>query len=172
MHTKYPTLIVATGFAMFFLGCQDEPTGPAGHDGPSFAAVASTQIVVNQISATKFVPCANGGLGEDVFLSGPFHSVFHVTLDGSGGAHVTVVHNPQGVSGTGLITGTKYVGVGASPQDEFNVKVGEEHTSVTNKLIVGQGPGNNLLMHTTTHTTVLGDGTVTSFVDNVSIECK
>jgi hypothetical protein len=62
--------------------------------------------------------------------------------------------------------------VGASPQDEFNVEVGEEHTSVTNKLIVGQGPGNNLLMHATTHTTVLGDGTVTSFVDNVSIECK
>jgi hypothetical protein len=79
-----------------------------------------------------------------------------------------VVHNPQGVTGTGL----KYVGVGASPQDEFNVKVGKEHTSVTNKRIVGQGPGNNLLMHTTTHTTVLGDGTVTSFVDNVSIECK
>jgi hypothetical protein len=172
MHTKHLTLVVATVVALSSLGCQEEATGPASHNGPSFSAVASTENVERVIAVTKFVPCANGGLGEDVFVAGNFHDVFHVTLDGSGGAHVVIVHNPQGVSGTGLITGVKYQGVGTFLQDAGNVKVGEEHTSVANQLLIGQGPGNNLLMHTDFHFTVLANGTVTSFHDNISIECK
>ena len=171
MHTKYLTLIAATAFAMSSLGCQDDATGPASGGGPSFSAETSTQIVVNPISITKFVPCANGGLGEDVSLSGDIHSVFHVTLDGSGGAHVVVIHNPQGVSGTGLTTGAKYQGAGTH-QDVFNATVGVEETTVTIGQLIGQGPGNNLLIHDILHTTVLANGVVTSFHDNFSIECR
>ena len=172
MQTKYFTLIATTAFAMSSLGCQSEATGPASGGGPSFSAETSTQVVERVIAGTKFVPCANGGLGEDVFLSGSFHDVFHVGLDGSGGAHVVIVHNPQGVSGTGLITGAKYQGVGTFLQDASNVQVGEEHTSVANMRIIGQGPGNNFLIHTDFHFTVLANGEVTSFHDNVSIDCK
>ena len=171
MQTKYSTLIVAAAFALSSLGCQEDVTEPAGGSGPSLAAAPSTQIVVTPISITKFVPCANGGLGEDVSLSGSIHSVFHVTLDGSGGAHVVVIHNPQGVSGTGLTTGAKYQGVGTH-QDEFNATVGTEETTVTTGLLIGQGPGNNLLTRETLHTTVLANGVVTSFRDNLSIACK
>ena len=171
MHAKYCTLIVAAGFALSSLGCQDDVTGPASRNSASFAAASSTQIVVNPISITKFVPCANGGLGEDVSLSGDIHSVFHVTLDGRGGAHVVVIHNPQGVSGVGLTTGARYQGVGTH-QDVFNATVGVEETTVTTSQIIGQGPGNNLLMHEVVHTTVLASGAVTSFHDNVSIECQ
>jgi hypothetical protein len=172
MHTKHLTLIAATAFALSSLGCQGEATGPAGGGSPSFSAETSTQIVERVIAVTKFVPCANGGLGENVSASGNFHDVFHVTLDGSGGAHVVIVHNPQGVSGTGLITGDKYQGVGTFLQDASNVKVGEENTSVANMRLIGQGPGNDLLIHTDFHFTVLASGEVTSFHDNVSIECK
>jgi len=171
MQTKYRTLIVAAAFALSSLGCQEEMTGPASRSGPSLAAAPSTQIVVTPISITKFVPCANGGLGEDVSLSGSIHSVFHVTLDGRGGAHVVVIHNPQGVSGTGLTTGAKYQGVGTH-QDEFNATIGAEETTVTTGLLIGQGPGNNLLTREVLHTTVLANGVVTSFRDNLSIECK
>jgi hypothetical protein len=171
MYTQYLALIVATAFGMSSLGCQEEATGPSTRGGPSFAAATSTQEVVNAISITKFVPCANGGLGEDVFLSGNIHSVFHVTLDGSGGAHIVVIHNPQGVSGTGLTTGAKYQGVGTH-QDEFNSTVGVEETTVTTGRLIGQGPGNNFLFHENLHTTVLANGVVTSFHDNFSIECR
>jgi len=170
MHAKYCTLIVAA-FALSSLGCREDVTGPASRSGPSFAAAASTQIVVNAISITKFVPCASGGLGESVSLSGDIHSVFHVTLDGLGGAHVVVIHNPQGVSGVGLTTGVSYQGVGTH-QDEFNAKVGVEETTVTTGLLIGQGSGNNLLTREVFHTTVLANGVVTSFFDNLSIECK
>ena len=171
MHTRYLTLILTAAFGICSVGCQEEATAPVTLGGPSLAAETSTQNIVQVLSSTKFVPCANGGVGEDVFLSGNFHSVFHVTLDGGGGAHVKESHNPQGISGTGLITGAKYQGVGAS-SDEFNAKVGFEHTSVTNKRIIGQGPGNNFLVHGISHTTVLANGVVTSFEDNFSIECK
>lgn len=172
MHPKYLALMATTAFAMSSIGCQHDATAPTSGDGPSFSAESTTENTQRLLEATKFVPCANGGLGEDVALSGSFHTMSHVTLDGSGGVHVRVVHNPQGISGTGLTTGAKYVGVGASPQDGFNVKVGEERTSVTNMRIIGQGPGNNLLIHTDFHFTVLANGVVTSFHDNVRITCK
>ena len=148
MQSTYRTLIVTAAFALSSLGCQEDVTGPASRSGPSFAAAPTTQVVVNAISITKFVPCANGGLGEDVSLSGNIHSVFHVTLDGRGGAHVVVIHNPQGVSGTGLTTGAQYQGVGPK-LDVFNATVGFEETTVTTSLLIGQGPGNNLILHET-----------------------
>ncbi len=165
-------LLVAGAFALSSLGCGEDATEPAGPGGPSFAAETSTQQLVNHLEVTRFVPCANGGAGEDVFLSGDIHIVVHVTLDGSGGAHFDEVHNPQGVSGFGLTTGAQYQGVGGSPLDASNVRVGEEHTSVRNMMIIGQGPDNNLVLHATFHITILADGTVTAFHDNVSLTCK
>jgi hypothetical protein len=164
--------LLAIAFVLSSVGCREETTGPAGDGGPSLAAEASTQIVVNQLDLTRFNDCGNGGAGEDVHLTGPLKIVFHVTLDGSGGAHVVEVHNPQGVSGTGLTTGTMYRGVGGSPLDASNVRVGEEHTSVTNILLIGQGPGNNFVLQEHSHITVLADGTVTSFHDDFSSECR
>ena len=165
-------LLVAGAFALSSLGCREDPAGPAGPGGPSLAAETSTLHLVNHLEVTRFVPCANGGAGEDVFVSGDIHIVVHVTLDGNGGAHFDEIHNPQGVSGTGLTTGAMYRGVGGSPLDASNVRVGEEHTSVLNIMLIGQGPGNNLILHEKFHVTILADGTVTSFHDNVSVECK
>jgi hypothetical protein len=165
-------LAVAIAFVLSSAGCREESTGPAGDDSPSLAATTSTQQLVNHIAVTRFVPCANGGVGEDVFVSGDIHIVFHVTLDGSGGAHVVEVHNPEGVSGTGLTTGALYRGVGGTLLDASNVRVGEEHTSVRNMMLIGQGPGNNLILHADFHVTVLADGTVTAFHDNLSMTCS
>jgi hypothetical protein len=165
-------LLVAGAFALSSLGCGEEATEPAAAGAPSLAAAASTQQLVNHIEVTRFVPCANGGAGEDVFLSGDIHIVVHVTFDGSGGAHFDEIHNPQGVSGIGLTTGAMYRGVGGSPFDASNVRVGEEHTSVANIMLIGQGPGNNLVLHTTFHITILANGTATSFHDNFRMECR
>jgi hypothetical protein len=172
MQPSHLALLAAAAFAGASLACREDATGPAAPGGPSLAAEASTQQFVNHLAVTRFVPCANGGVGEDVSLSGDIHVVFHVTLDGSGGAHVDEIHNPQGVKGTGLITGATYQGVGGSPLDASNVRVGEEHSSVRNMLIIGQGPGNNFMLHENFHITVLADGTVTSVHDNFTSECR
>lgn len=138
------------------------------------ATTAQAAVLTNTdfpINITVFVPCAAGGAGEDVALSGNLHVLFSITFDSSGGFHAESHANPQGVSGTGLTTGDKYQGTGVT-RDDFNGKVGFETTFVNNFRIIGQGPGNNFLVHDNSHVTVHPDGTVTGFVDNFSVECQ
>jgi hypothetical protein len=65
----------------------------------------------------------------------------------------------------------KYQGTG-DPRDSFNGVVGFEETFVNNFRIIGQGPGNNFLVHENFHITVNVNGTLTVFRDNFSVECK
>jgi hypothetical protein len=44
-------------------------------------------------------------------------------------------------------------------------------TFVNNFKIIGQGPGNNFLVHQNVHITVNANGTLTASVDNFSTEC-
>src|SRR4051812_26788386 len=118
-----------------------------------------------------FVSCANGGAGGDVGVSGTVHDLFHVTFDNVGGLHIKALDNPQGISGVGLTTGAKYQATGGT-QSEFNAKVGLEETDVNNFRIIGQGPGNNFLVHDNFHVTVNANGTITAVHDNFSIDCK
>jgi hypothetical protein len=123
------------------------------------------------LNLTVFVPCARGGAGELVTLTGSLHILFVTTIDDRGGFHSKFHFQPQGVSGTGLITGDKYNATGET-QQTFNGRIGFEFTFVNNFKIIGQGPGNNFLVHENIHVTVLPDGTVTADVDNFSIKCK
>ena len=123
------------------------------------------------INLVVFVPCAAGGAGELVDLNGLLHVLFHVTIDDSGGFHSKFHFQPQGVSGTGLTTGDKYQATGET-QGTDNGKVGFESTFVNNFKIIGQGVGNNFLVHENFHVTVNANGTLTAFVDNFSVVCK
>lgn len=118
-----------------------------------------------------FVSCAAGGAGESVELSGTLHTLYKTTLDNKGGYHSKYHFQPQGVSGTGLTTGDKYMATGVT-QDAFNGHVGSEETYVNNFRIIGQGTGNNFLVHETFHVTINANGEVTAYVDNFSVECK
>jgi len=135
---------------------------------PALASAISTKIPIDLL---VFVPCANGGAGEIVELTGTLNDVFNLTFDNAGGIHVKGHDNPQGISGVGLTTGTKYQGTGVT-QFEFNAKFGIEETDINNFRMIGQGPGNNLLVHENFHVTVNANGTLTVFHDNFSIECK
>jgi len=118
-----------------------------------------------------FVPCAAGGAGEFVQLSGTLHVLFVTTIDSRGGFHSKYHFQPQGVSGTGLTTGAKYQATGVT-QGTFNGRVGFEETFVNNFRIIGQGPGNNFMIHENFHITVNANGEVTAFVDNFSVKCR
>ena len=132
------------------------------------AVVTNTSVPIN---ITLFVPCANGGAGEIIEVSGPLHVLESVTFDGHGGFHVHVLFNPQDVTGTGLTTGDKYQGTGET-QFDFNGTVGFTNTYVNNFNMIGQGPGNNFKVHENAHITVNADGTITAFVDNFSFTCQ
>jgi hypothetical protein len=123
------------------------------------------------VSITVFVPCANNGAGENVTLTGDLHVEFQINFDNAGGGHIHILFNPQGISGTGSVTGAKYQGTGMTQMGE-NFKTGFEFTFNNRFDIIGQGPGNNFSVHETAHITVNANGTLTVFFDNFSVTCK
>ena len=139
---------------------------------PAMAKAATyTTNVKYPVVWMDYVPCAMGGAGEWIVLYGEMHELFHTTLDDNGGFHLKFHVQPQGLSGTGLTSGDKYQGTGVT-QDSFNGKVGRTYTFVNNYRMIGQGPGNNLLVHENMHITVNANGDVTAVVDNVRVDCK
>ena len=138
--------------------------------GPAFAASTTSSSRFN-IDIIVFVPCAEGGAGEFVELSGSLHDLFQVTDNGKGKFILHFHDNPQGVVGTGLSSGDKYRGTGVT-QGIIVVGSGVTETFVNNFRIIGQGADNNYTVHDNSHLRVNPDGTVTSFHDNFSITCK
>ena len=148
-----------------------------------FAALALFTVPANaakqvndtsEINLTVFVPCAAGGAGELVDLSGPLHTLITFSINGnnvSGTAHF----QPQGLSGTGETTGDKYQATGVTKDTSFKVSFQNgqaQQTFVNNFRIIGTGPGNNYLVHEVAHITFNADGTLTVFHDSFSIDCK
>lgn len=138
---------------------------------PANAAVQENDTT--DISITVFIPCAAGGAGETVDLSGPLHTLISLTINGknvSGYFHF----QPQGISGTGESTGDKYHATGVTSESfKTSLQNGQANmTFINNFRIIGQGPGNNFLVHETFHLTINADGTLTVVHDNFSIDCK
>lgn len=140
-----------------------------------FSALAPAQAQTDQqrvpLYLEVFVDCAYDGLGETVVLEGTIHFTFHAKFDSAGGLHIHSLANPQGVRGYGQLTGDKYQGTGVA-KENFTLLPGQTSTFIDNFRIIGQGPGNNLLIHQNTHYTINANGDITAEVDNFSAECK
>jgi hypothetical protein len=162
--------------ALVVTGCDDSTAPSAGLIEPmasslAAAAAATTDNQIFFIEQPVFVDCANGGSGEVVVLRGNLHAQFHTTFNDAGHVTIKTHSNPQGVSGVGELTGAKYQGTGVT-QDIFTATVGNEETFINNFRVVGQGPGNNFLVHENLHITVNANGTLTVFLDHLRAECK
>ena len=141
----------------------------AGHTRSASAqATAITENLQFPIAFVVFVPCANGGAGEIVSLSGTLHEVFHITFDANGGVHVKIHDQPQAIRGFGQASGAKYQATGVTQQQSNTNPL----TFVNNFRIIGQGPGNNFLVHQVFHVTVNANGAVTALFDRASAECR
>ena len=137
-------------------------------------AITNTVNVEEPIDLPVFVPCANGGAGDIVILSGTIHIQAHVTVDARNGLHEHTVVNFNDVSGVGLLTGRTYRGVGVQ-HFEFSDNgptLQLEGTSENSFQAIGQGPGNNLIFHVLLHQTVNSNGDFTAEVVNVTADCK
>jgi hypothetical protein len=113
-------------------------------------------------------PCT----GEPLQLTGELHILFLVTNDANGGFHVQTQFQPQGVSGTGLVSGEQYRGVGVT-REEFNAQQGElrEYTLVDRFYLVSMGPSDNLLATTTIHVTFNANGEPTAELVRLDTKC-
>jgi hypothetical protein len=156
------------------LACESTPVAPdAGANlAPSFAASGFTDNFIVPIDFSLFIPCANGGLGEEVELTGNLHVVVHVTVASNANFLFKEHFQPQGVSGTGAVTGDTYHATGVTQDHTHNGRVGVTFTFVNNFRIIGQKAGNNFLAHQVIHVTVNANGTVTTVFDKLRADCK
>jgi hypothetical protein len=160
--------------AALLVACAQSPVTPdqdALND-LGFSASTSTDNIVIPLDFVVFVSCANGGQGEFVQLSGSLHILYHLTISSSGIVSFKDHFQPMSVSGTGLTTGAAYHGTGVTQDHNYFGQVGQTVSFIDNYRIIGQGPGNNFTLHENFHVTVNANGTVTTFVDNISADCK
>ena len=148
----------------------------AGLSRPRVAEAQATSDTINQsipVVLNQFVPCANGGAGEFITLTGNLHVLQHVTVNDN---HVTFKTHfqPQGISGTGNTTGDTYHATGVTQETTtFQLDGGTyEDTFVNNFRLIGQGRGNNLLVHQVSHFTFNNNGELTSDHTTFSIDCQ
>ena len=137
---------------------------------PALAEVTTNMTVPTDF--LSFVPCTNGGAGEDVRVTGDLHIVISVTLNGnhsSAKAHF----QPQGLEGVGLVTGTKYHVVGVTQERaSFNLNnFGGMLELVNNFRLIAQGQEPNFSVHQVGKVTVNANGFATSFVAYNSFVC-
>ena len=107
-----------------------------------------------------------------MYLSGDLHIVSHITRDAGGGYHLDDHYQPQGISGVGMTSGARYQATGVTRSSENCRALPYNYTLVNNFRIIGQGTGNNYLLHETFHLTVNANGELTASADNFGVDCK
>jgi hypothetical protein len=167
-------LVIAAIFSLNFISCTKDAVKAPGQD--KISTAVQSNATTNDQELTDlfvFIPCANGGAGEDVHLTGYLHIVTSLTINGNN-VRGKVHYQPQGIKGVGDVTGDKYNATGVT-QDEFKgslVNGQYEETSVNNFRIIGQGNGNNYLVHEVFHVTVNANGVVRVLFDKLRVDCK
>jgi hypothetical protein len=152
-------------------GTSPDETGGVIQSVPQARATTITTSVTFPIDISVFIPCANGGAGETVELTGELHDLFHITLTSANTFVFRFLDNPQGITGVGDVSGDTYHGTGGTQQTQTGA-VGTEQTFVNNFRIIGQRTGNNFLVHEELHFTVTANGTLTVNLDHLSVECR
>jgi hypothetical protein len=126
-------------------------------------------VVQNQRSAVDTV-VFNDCTGEDIALQGTAHVVFTTTESGNGGLHQAFESNMV-LSGTGLLTGSRYRSVSTN-SSTFNVSgLPAEQTSVGSSRLLRQGPGGDLFAHFLQHITIDALGNIRVFNSDFRFEC-
>jgi hypothetical protein len=139
------------------------------------AAADGATVVRTELSAAATVPCALGGVGEEVVVAGSVLTVLLQTTDASGGTHFVLRANYDSLVGSGLTSGTVYHAVateGTSSYD-FDPFVGPPYslTHTQHVRFIGRGPDNDFSVTTTIHFTVNAKGEVTAEVQDLRIDC-
>jgi hypothetical protein len=129
---------------------------------PAGAAVVQNATV--ELTSLRSEDCT----GDVVQFDGRLHLVALDLGGGRLGGHL----NYEQVTATALGDGTVYR---AASADNFTVDLGSapaETSSSRTFLLVGSGPGDNLIVHVVTHVTANAAGEVTAEVDRFEMECR
>lgn len=165
-------ILILSICVVFFATCKKETNAVASaQNTSSLKATVFTSNEKQPVDELVLVPCANGGIGEIVHLTGTIHILIHTTVNGNNFS--TKYHfQPQGISGIGQKTGLTYRGSGVTQEEiKGSLKNGKYIDAFINNFkIVGNGI--NYRIHSNTHITVNANGETTATVDNFTSDCK
>ncbi len=147
-------------------------------------ATPSTVVKKETYSETVLNPCT----GEDVELSGEFHTVVHTTLDANGIPHISSQAGFNKTRGVGLESGLKYKLVGTGSDCNLPLCVGDRNlsalcdpnlcpdgtvvfTGLIRQRLVSQGPEDNLIYSLFFHVTLNSNGEISVLKSYSSIDC-
>lgn len=171
--------IVLAVFVLNLTACKKEKlVTTADQPPPATSKVRARAVAFNtseKIAAVidVFIPCANGGAGENVTLTGDLHALNTFVINDNI-VKGTYHFQPMGISGVGSITGAKYQATGETQGDYKGSLVnGQYQESYTNNFrIIGQGTDNNYIVQAVFHVTINASGVVTTVVDKFTGNCK
>lgn len=103
------------------------------------------------------VACAADGMGEMVNFTGNFHYLRIFTGSNGGPVRYQFTTLTQNILGVGQVTGDSYVYSGAVMESGV-ISQGETMTSQYDFRVIGQGSGNNFIVHTLAHYTIDANG--------------
>jgi hypothetical protein len=137
-------------------------------------ASSSTLVTDVPIEGDFDVPCANGGAGETVSLSGVLHVVIHTTIDDSGGFHSNLRVNAPNLTGVGQVTGDVYRAMGPGHITEITggESLHNEFAFLDIVKLVGPGPDNNLSLRNYMHVVINANGETTVDIIKSTADCK
>jgi hypothetical protein len=113
---------------------------------------------------------ATGCNGDTVTLTGNLNLVAHVSQSASGNLNVEINVDSQGLSGTGLPSGTTYQ-ANSHAHDMFDATAGFTTTVVDKFVLIAKGKNPDMITTMTFHYTINADNTVTATVDTFTVKC-
>lgn len=135
------------------------------------ANVSSSEELV-PYDRTLFVPCGNGGAGEEVTLTGSLKIVEHIVYNDRGftfNYHVIA----QGVTGVGLSTGEQYQASGGN-KGTITGEFGEDgqYTRVFMEQLRVIGQNSVFKVVYKTKITITPDGKITTSIEEETVDCN
>ena len=178
--TKKPFFIFFTILSMVLLiSCKKSIHELPGQDNveaslsnqSSTANVSSSEELV-PYDRTLFVPCGNGGAGEEVILMGSLKIVEHIIYNDRGftfNYHVIA----QGITGVGLSTGEQYQASGGNKgtiTGEFGEDGQYTRVFMEQLRIIGQNSVFKVMIKT--KITITPDGKITTSIEEETVDCN
>ena len=141
--------------------------------------VLAKRTILNQIeeivpfAGSRFIPCANGGAGEDVAITGTAKLKVVEFLDGNGGYHYRLSFQTLEYGGVGQTTGDVYRGVGG--KERQNLYVGPTGLPVSTNFTANynyHGPNNNFREKFHINLVYNANGELTANFYSLEIDCN
>jgi|ERR1051325_1838707 hypothetical protein len=174
------SLILALA-AITLAGCeQQQPTEVASVPAPRHASVnANSGVKMSSsisvpISTALFVPCTNivagTPVGEQVGIRGQLDLSSRLSLSAAGSGEAQILVQPQGLSGLGFVTGTKYVATGTTQFRTSFATLPFSSSAIASFKLNGQG-GSAFQVIGTLHYSIDASGQLAASLDNTSVVC-